>query len=68
MQHHLMVNKAFLTMVLQLQMKSSGMKTQAQLVLQSFHSVVTNPSSPTLNYSSGIPHYTQASANNLLMF
>ncbi len=26
-------------------------------------SAVTNPSSPTLNYSSGIPHYTQASAN-----
>jgi len=24
---------------------------------------VTNPSSPTLSYSSGIPHYTQASAN-----
>ncbi len=26
-------------------------------------SAITNPSSPTLNYSSGIPHYTQASAN-----
>ena len=26
-------------------------------------SAVTNPSSPTLSYSSGIPHYTQASAN-----
>ena len=25
---------------------------------------VTAPSSPTLNYSSGVPHYTQASANN----
>ena len=25
---------------------------------------VTPPSSPTLNYSSGVPHYTQASANN----
>ena len=25
---------------------------------------VTTPSSPTLNYSSGVPHYTQASANN----
>ena len=25
---------------------------------------VTEPSSPLLNYSSGIPHYTQASANN----
>ena len=27
-------------------------------------SAVTPPSSPTLNYSSGVPHYTQASANN----
>jgi len=27
-------------------------------------SAVTAPSSPTLNYSSGVPHYTQASANN----
>ena len=26
-------------------------------------SAVTNPSSPTFSYSSGIPHYTQASAN-----
>ena len=26
-------------------------------------SAITNPSSPTLSYSSGIPHYTQASAN-----
>ena len=26
--------------------------------------VVTPPSSPTLNYSSGVPHYTQASNNN----
>ena len=25
---------------------------------------VTPPSSPTLNYSSGVPHYTEASANN----
>ena len=25
---------------------------------------VTAPSSPTLNYSSGVPHYTQATANN----
>ena len=25
---------------------------------------VTAPSNPTLNYSSGVPHYTQASANN----
>ena len=25
---------------------------------------LTNPPSPTLSYSSGIPHYTQASANN----
>jgi len=25
---------------------------------------VTPPSSPTLNYSSGVPHYTQATANN----
>jgi len=27
-------------------------------------SAVTPPSSPTLNYSSGVPHYTQATANN----
>ena len=27
-------------------------------------SSVTAPSSPTLNYSSGVPHYTQATANN----
>ena len=27
-------------------------------------SAVTAPSSPTLSYSSGVPHYTQASANN----
>ena len=26
-------------------------------------SAITNPSSPTLSYSSGIPHYTQSSAN-----
>ena len=26
-------------------------------------SAVTTPSSPTLNYSSGVPHYTQATAN-----
>ena len=26
-------------------------------------SAVTSPSSPTLNYSSGVPHYTQAAAN-----
>lgn len=28
------------------------------------YSGVTAPSSPTLSYSSGVPHYTQASANN----
>ena len=27
-------------------------------------SAVTSPSSPTLNYSSGVPHYTEATANN----
>ena len=27
-------------------------------------SAVTPPSSPTLNYSSGVPHYTEATANN----
>ena len=42
----------------------SGMRIQAlyPAPVISF-SAVTPPSSPTLNYSSGVPHYTQATAN-----